>query len=73
MAEKTSFIGTGRRKNSIARVRLMPNGKGNFVINKINIEEYALNGILKADTVDAGREKVTRARIEYLQKLLRGI
>ena len=40
---------------------------------KINIEEYALNGILKADVVDQEREKTTRARIEYLNKLLRGI
>ena len=44
-----------------------------FIQNKINIEEYALNGILKADTVDENREKVIRARIEYLQKLLGGI
>jgi len=44
-----------------------------FIQNKINIEEYALNGIMKADVVDHDREKVTRTRIEYLQKLLRGI
>ena len=44
-----------------------------FIQNKINIEEYALNGILKADVVDHEREKVTRARIEYLQNLLGGI
>ena len=41
--------------------------------DKINIEEYALNGILKADVVDQDREKITRARIEYLQNLLGGI
>ena len=44
-----------------------------FIQNKINIEEYALNGILKADEINAERETVTRARIEYLQKLLGGI
>ena len=37
--KNVEFTATGRRKNSIARVRLMPNGKGSFVINKINIEE----------------------------------
>lgn len=44
-----------------------------FIQNKINIEEYALNGILKADIIDKDREKVTRTRIEYLEKLLGGI
>ena len=44
-----------------------------FIQNKINIEEYALNGILKADVIDKDREKVTRARIDYLQNLLGGI
>ena len=38
--KNVEFTGTGRRKNSIARVRLIPNGKGQFVINKANIEEY---------------------------------
>ncbi len=31
--------GTGRRKTSVARVRIKP-GKGQFVINKKNAEEY---------------------------------
>ena len=44
-----------------------------FIQNKINIEEYALNGILKADVTDAEREAVTRSRIGYLQGLLGGI
>ena len=37
--EKVQYIGTGRRKTSIARVRLLP-GSGNITINKRNIEEY---------------------------------
>ena len=39
MAEKTSFIGTGRRKNSIARVRLV-NGNGSITINGKALDEY---------------------------------
>ena len=40
-ANKTvEFTATGRRKNSVARVRVMPNGKGQFTINKVNIDEY---------------------------------
>lgn len=33
------YIGTGRRKTSIARVRLIP-GNGKFTVNKKDIEEY---------------------------------
>ena len=36
---KVQFIGTGRRKTSVARVRLLP-GNGNITINKRDIEEY---------------------------------
>jgi len=38
MAEK-SFYGTGRRKKSIARVRLIP-GKGKVTINGRDIDDY---------------------------------
>ena len=43
--KNVEYTATGRRKNSIARVRLTPNGKGNFVINKKNIEEYFNLGV----------------------------
>ena len=33
------FYGTGRRKSSVARVRLVP-GKGNITINDRNIDDY---------------------------------
>ena len=36
---KPYFYGTGRRKKSIARVRLIP-GSGNITINKRSIDEY---------------------------------
>ncbi|MEF9863550.1 MAG: 30S ribosomal protein S9 [Christensenellaceae bacterium] len=39
MANKEQFLGTGRRKKSIARVRLMA-GKGNIIINKRELEEF---------------------------------
>jgi small subunit ribosomal protein S9 len=38
--EKVVYYGTGRRKNAVARVRLIP-GSGKFSINKgKNLEEY---------------------------------
>ena len=39
-SKKVQFLGTGRRKKSIARVRLLPNGTGKFTINKVDIEQY---------------------------------
>lgn len=33
------FNGTGRRKTSVARVRLLP-GSGQFFVNKKNLEDY---------------------------------
>ena len=36
---KVQYMGTGRRKKSVARVRLVP-GNGNVVINKRDIETY---------------------------------
>ncbi|RKD34148.1 30S ribosomal protein S9 [Thermohalobacter berrensis] len=36
---KVQYYGTGRRKKSVARVRLVP-GEGNITINKRNIDDY---------------------------------
>ncbi len=36
---KVQYMGTGRRKTSVARVRLVP-GSGNVTINKREIENY---------------------------------
>lgn len=42
MAEKGVFLGTGRRKKSIARVRLLA-GDGKIVVNGKDINEYFKN------------------------------
>ena len=39
MADKGVFLGTGRRKKSIARVRLMP-GNGKITVNGVDVTEY---------------------------------
>ncbi len=36
---QVQFYGTGRRKNAVARVRLVP-GDGKFVVNNKNLAEY---------------------------------
>ena len=40
MAEKTKFVGTGKRKSSVARVSLFSPGKGNIEINGVNVDKY---------------------------------
>ena len=42
----TTFYGTGRRKKSIARVRILP-GKGEITINGKSLDEYATTDITK--------------------------
>ena len=39
MAIITQYIGTGRRKKSVARVRLLP-GTGNITVNKRDLEDF---------------------------------
>mgnify|MGYP001790363129 CR=1 FL=1 len=48
----TQYMGTGRRKTSVARVFLTP-GNGKFIINKKDIEEYYGNNI---KVISSGRE-----------------
>lgn len=45
---KLAYYGTGRRKKSIARVRLVP-GEGNITVNNRDIEEYFDYETLKRD------------------------
>ena len=42
----TTFYGTGRRKSSVARVRILP-GKGEITINGKTLDEYATTDITK--------------------------
>ena len=48
MAKKKQYPGTGRRKSSVARVRLIP-GKGEVTINKKSIDDYFGMEIVKRE------------------------
>ena len=48
MAAKMQYQGTGRRKSSVARVRLIP-GKGEIIINKKPLDEYFGMEIVKRE------------------------
>ncbi|HHW90540.1 MAG TPA: 30S ribosomal protein S9 [Clostridiales bacterium] len=38
--KKIQYWGTGRRKKAVARVRLVPGGTGNIIINKRDIDDF---------------------------------
>lgn len=38
--KKIQYLGTGRRKKAIARVRLVPGGSGAITVNKRDLDEY---------------------------------
>ena len=46
-SKKPYLYGTGRRKSSVARVHVFPNGTGSITINGRDIEEYFGLGTLK--------------------------
>lgn len=45
---KLQYYGTGRRKRSVARVRLIP-GKGNITVNKKSLDDYFGMDIVKRE------------------------
>ena len=45
---KTQYYGTGRRKSSVARVRLVP-GSGKITVNKKDLDEYLAMDIVKRE------------------------
>ena len=46
----TQYAATGRRKSSVARVRLIP-GNGKFVINDRNFAEYITSAAIRLDVL----------------------
>ena len=44
---RNNLYATGKRKNSIARVWLIPNGKGKIKVNKKDFNKYFSRGLLK--------------------------
>ena len=58
---KVQYMGTGRRKKSVARVRLIP-GSGKVVVNKRDIENYfgleTLRVILNKRSKNEGKKEI---------------
>ena len=51
LKKKLQFWGTVRRKKAIARVRLIPAGSGNIVINERSFEDYFPQSVLRYDVM----------------------
>ncbi len=60
LKKKLQYWGTGRRKKAIARVRLIPSGSGEIVINDRSLEDYFPQGTtqytVKQPLVEIGAE-----------------
>lgn len=52
MAKVKYFYGTGRRKNSSARVRLYPANEGRYTVNKRELKEYLPAEIWSAEALE---------------------
>lgn len=50
MAKLVQYLGTGRRKSSVARVILRP-GKGTFTVNDRTFEDYIPSAALRLDVL----------------------
>lgn len=60
MATVEKYIeGVGRRKRAIARVRLIPDGKGDFRINGKKLAEYTPQDVLRHTAMEALRAVTT--------------
>src|SRR6476660_2174625 len=68
MATQTYFSGTGRRKTSIARVRLLA-GEGEVIVNGRSLEEHFGNAVDLADITMPFKVTNTEGRYNVLVKV----
>ena len=68
MATASFYSGTGRRKTSIARVRLLP-GEGEIVVNGRSLEEHFGNAVNEADLRMPFRVTGTEGRFSAMIKV----
>ena len=70
LKKKLQYWGTGRRKKAIARVRLIPSGSGEIIINDRSLEDYFPQGttqfIVKQPLVEIGAEGKYDIRVNVI-------
>jgi small subunit ribosomal protein S9 len=62
------FYGTGRRKTSVARVRLIP-GEGEIVVNGRTLDEHFGNAVVQSDILMPFRVTGTEGRYNAMVKV----
>jgi len=68
MTTSAYFYGTGRRKTSVARVRLIP-GEGEIVVNGRSLDEHFGNAINQSDVLMPFRVTGTEGRYNAMIKV----
>ena len=65
---QVQYCGTGRRKKSIARVRLLP-GEGRIIINKRDLDEYFGQETLKVEVRRPLEITATKGKFDVIAKV----
>ena len=71
MAEKVNYYATGRRKNSTAKVRLVP-GEGKIIVNQKDFKEYFNREALTTMIVEPLKLTNTESAYDVVAQLLGG-
>ena len=71
MAEKVNYYATGRRKNSTAKVRLIP-GEGKIIVNQKEFKEYFNREALTTMIVEPLKLTNTDSAYDVVAQLLGG-
>ncbi|MCJ7666086.1 MAG: 30S ribosomal protein S9 [Actinobacteria bacterium] len=71
MSEKVNYYATGKRKNSIAKVRLVP-GEGKIVVNKKDYKEYFNREALTTMIIEPLKLTNTDSAYDVVAQLLGG-
>ena len=71
MSEKVNYYATGKRKNSIAKVRLVP-GEGKIIVNQKDYKEYFNREALTTMIVEPLKLTNTESAYDVVAQLLGG-
>ncbi|MDM8519644.1 30S ribosomal protein S9 [Anaerolineales bacterium HSG6] len=72
MADTQYFEGVGRRKASTARVRLYPNGDGEFTVNNKTLENYLARSIDQVEVNNVFKVTGTQGQFDVSVKVSGG-
>lgn len=71
MAEKVVYYATGKRKNAIAKVRLVP-GEGKIIVNLKDYKEYFHRAVLETMVVEPLKLTNTESAYDVVAQIIGG-